>query len=422
MDYSFKPKKSKKPLRLKHVAENASARYGVASDYQRFNQKYNMIFQPEWNETYLHMNDTKRMDSAIALAKKNIQGYRPYDWAFLVSSDTNMRNTHSGINVPNAGATKWTSDTRPISKLTNDFSDSSKNANILKSVSYFYGADFAGICKLDRNHVYSHYFDLKDKKDYQIVFSDEEGFETYNTPTILSDKTQVIPKDMKYVIVMLFEMSYDGIETAASLTSDASTRAIYSKMSLAVSSVAEYIRGLGFNAIPSLNDTASNIPLAIDAGLGELSRNAKLIHPTLGPRCRICKVITDLPLEIDQPISFGVENFCNKCTICAEKCPVQAISYGPRSYSPKGDYSQNSVKQWQIEHDTCRGFWTKSGTNCGICISVCPFNRVGFIKPWIFSSLVNMFPSVNDIIVRNERRKLKKIKRNTDSIWNGKPK
>ena len=40
-------------------------------------------------------------------------------------------------------------------------------------------------------------------------------------------------------------------------------------------------------------------PLAIMAGLGELSRIGILITPEFGPRVRLCKVFTDLPLQAD---------------------------------------------------------------------------------------------------------------------------
>jgi len=40
-----------------------------------------------------------------------------------------------------------------------------------------------------------------------------------------------------------------------------------------------FIRNLGYEAIQCGNDTALSIPLAIDAGLGELGRNGLLITP-----------------------------------------------------------------------------------------------------------------------------------------------
>ena len=61
--------------------------------------------------------------------------------------------------------------------------------------------------------------------------------------------------------------------------------------------VAEFIRRLGYNAIPAANDTALSIPLAVDAGLGQAGRHGLLINLKVGARCRISKIFTDLPLE-----------------------------------------------------------------------------------------------------------------------------
>ena len=47
----------------------------------------------------------------------------------------------------------------------------------------------------------------------------------------------------------------------------------YSRMIEVAVKMAEFVRNLGYNAIPMGNDTALSHPLAVDAGLGELGRN-----------------------------------------------------------------------------------------------------------------------------------------------------
>ena len=66
--------------------------------------------------------------------------------------------------------------------------------------------------------------------------------------------------------------------------------------------------------------------MAVDAGLGELGRNGLLISSGFGPRIRISKVLTDLPLVPDQPVDLGVRKMCEVCGKCAKACPGQAIS------------------------------------------------------------------------------------------------
>jgi epoxyqueuosine reductase QueG len=82
-------------------------------------------------------------------------------------------------------------------------------------------------------------------------------------------------------------------------------------------SMARFIQELGYHAMPSGNDTALSIPMAVDAGLGELGRNGILITPKYGPRVRLCKVFTDLPLVHDKPVDLGVQAFCEICKKCA---------------------------------------------------------------------------------------------------------
>jgi ferredoxin len=33
------------------------------------------------------------------------------------------------------------------------------------------------------------------------------------------------------------------------------------------------------------------------------------------------------------------------------------------------------IKRWQINSESCYQYWCKSGTDCGRCISVCPFSH-----------------------------------------------
>lgn len=414
---TFSQRKYIKPLGIRKVNQDCAERHEMKKEHVRFNQKLNMIFQPIWNEKYKPYSDAARSKKCDELVRKGLSGFQTLDWGFMQSSNANMRITGSGINSPNQGATAWDIG-GGLTEGAIPWTGTPKRASeILKSICSFYGADLTGVCLLNREYVYSHYFDLIDKQEYPIVFSDQNGYENITSPTVLPDKTQVIPAAMKYVIVMLFEMNETGIATAPSMLSQATTRSIYSKMSFAIQSVAEFIRGIGYNAIPSLNDTAANIPLAVDAGLGEVGRNAKLINPLFGPRCRICKVFTDLPLETDSPIEFGATRFCENCTICADHCPCKCIPTGERTYEAKGEYSQNTVKQWQLEHDKCRVYWAKTGTNCGICLHACPYNDTKAFRRWLFVSAAACLPSLDRWMVRRIMKKRDYRRLPPEKLW-----
>lgn len=414
---TFRQRKYIKPLGIHSVTKNCAESHEMKPEHIRFNQKNNMIFQPLWNEKYKDYSDAARSAKCDQMVRRGVSGYQTLDWGFMQSSNANMRVTGSGINSPNQGSTAWDIGGGLTEGAAQWTGTPQRASEIIKSVAAFYGADMVGICPLNREYVYSDYFDLKDKKAYPIVFSDEKGYEHITVPTVLPDKTQVIPAGVKYAIVMLFEMNDMGIATAPSMLSQATTRSIYSKMGYTVQSMAEFIRGIGYNAIPTLNDTAANIPLAVDAGLGEVGRNAKLINPLFGPRCRICKVFTDLPLAVDAPIEFGVTRFCESCRICADHCPCKCIPTGPRSYESKGEYSQDTVKQWQLEHDKCRGYWAKTGTNCGICLYACPYNDSKNFRRWVFTSAASCLPQLNKLIVKRIEKKRSYKRLPPEKLW-----
>ncbi len=185
-----------------------------------------------------------------------------------------------------------------------------------------------------------------------------------------------IPETMNRVIVMAFEMDYDTVMQYPSLNGGAAAMHGYSRMATTASALSMFIQELGYNAIPCGNNTGLSVPMAIDAGLGELGRQGILITPKYGPRVRLAKVITDLPLAVDRPISFGVKEFCDNCMKCAKECPSQAILHGGQ-VSKSGNISNNpGVKKWPIDPVKCQTGWTMSGSDCGVCIRTCPFNKI----------------------------------------------
>ena len=223
---------------------------------------------------------------------------------------------------------------------------------------------------------------------YQVMqhFADELGMnfkiavpdmsnDTYK-PGYLKDGTLRIPRTMNRVIVMAFEMDFDGIMTSLAGASAGAVGNGYSKMAFTSATLAEFIRSLGFNALPCGNNTGLSVPMAIDAGLGELGRHGVLITPKYGPRVRLAKVITDMPLLTDSPISFGATDFCEICGKCAERCPGEAISYGPRVGKGNDRSNNPGVLKWPVKATKCFNVWLANGMlDCGVCIRTCPFNK-----------------------------------------------
>jgi epoxyqueuosine reductase len=385
--------------------EHDNPPYTVRDDYRRFNQKHNMIYQGEWNASLRHIADEQWHLTRVNKLTHNLSGFTRLDWAYYCALVANLAASDFVVNRPNKGGTSWTPMIKQgyyknIDGLPEWSSEPGRITGILKGLARTLGAHDVGACLLDRRWVYSHYYESASREAFPVRFSDEPGYEEHILPGVAKDKSLVIPAGMKYVIVFIHEMDRDGIATAPALTHMATTWHSYSNIGFTTQAVAEFIRGLGYHAIPSANDTALNIPLAIDAGLGELGRNAKLIHPSFGPRCRISKVITDLPLVPDHPISFGVTAFCDACKKCAKKCPADALPMGDRSYEPVGDFNSKGVLCWQADHLRCREYWTKVGTNCGLCVQNCPYNKPKGVGHWLVKSAIATLPVFNAFAVR----------------------
>ena len=420
---------NRKAVKPQTAGQNAAELYDIQPYYQRFNQKYNMTRQGLWEETTAELNKS-RVANLRKLAQAGHTGYTAQDWAFYVGARANMMNTGFSINCPNSPGNSWESAFKPTAESSmavaeqmadryfNKWQGSPEAASqLIRKMGRHFGADLVGFCLLDRRWVFSHWFDEDSRSDYPIKFSDEPGYEDYGQPSQLEDGTQVIPKEMQYVVVFLHDMGEDEIAAAPTLSEMAEVMFTYSKIALITVSMAEFIRGLGYNAIPSANCTALNVPLAIDAGLGQMGRHVKLINPLFGSRCRISKVITDLPLAVDKPIDFGVTEFCSQCKKCAEYCPTGAISFGERSFESVNECNNGGYLQWQVDHKKCYQYWAEVGTNCGICLRVCPFSKgsgkVHDIVRWFIKNLKIVdpfFTKVDDALGYGKYR-------SPDNLW-----
>ncbi len=229
--------------------------------------------------------------------------------------------------------------------------------DLIKKTAKWFGASLVGIAPLNRLWVYSHWGD----HSIRLGLAGRAG-----------DPLE-LPEYFSSVIVMAVEMDYCHILRTPAVES--STDLGYSKMAFISASLARFIQELGYHAMPSGNDTALSIPFAIDAGLGELGRNGLLITNEYGPRVRLCKVFTDLPLVYDKPIDIGLQSFCETCERCAQKCPGQAIRYGERTSKPVNISNNANLLKWPLNAENCIRWWFKNRAHCTVCIRVCPFNK-----------------------------------------------
>ncbi len=216
----------------------------------------------------------------------------------------------------------------------------------VKGFARYLGADLVGTTKLDPTHVYSH-----------IGRSPGE----WGAP---------IELDHSHAIAIAVEMDFDMVRHAPDSATTTETAFKYFESAKVAMLVARYINMLGYEARPHVdgNYRVLCIPIAIDAGLGELGRLGLLVTPQFGPRVRLSVVTTNMPLIQDEPAPFGVQHFCGFCKKCATCCPSAAVDSGEKAV-------WNGVEKYQTDQERCYRFWRAQGTDCAVCMKVCPYSH-----------------------------------------------
>lgn len=310
---------------------------------RRFNSRNTIFDRVMWDSSwagYMQMYDEKVLD----IVSEGKFGYSRIDFALAYASWIVHDSFEGGFSwkkiklYRNPAATIGIDWTRMEYKVD----DPCKMSSHVKRAARLFGASLVGVCKLNRNWVYA---------DVDL------------------------PMNFENVIVVAVGMDADGIASSPAAPAAAATGVGYSKMAFILALMGEFIRNLGYEALQCGNDTALSVPLAIDAGLGELGRNGLLITPQHGPRVRLCKIFTDLPLAPDRPIEFGVREFCKKCRLCAEKCEGGAISTDDEPRFEVACRSNNpGALKWYVDVEKCYLYWCENGVDCSTCIKVCPYN------------------------------------------------
>jgi len=224
------------------------------------------------------------------------------------------------------------------------------------------GAELVGITEINPDWIYSHY-------GRSGVATDEWGSEISN--------------QYKYAIVFATEMKIDNIRTAPHTPVMLESLLNYAKGAFIATNLAKFIADMGYPA--KVNQMAHYdtpiVTLAIDAGLGELSRMGYLITKEYGPRVRLAAVLTNLPLDTDKPVDIGVVDFCRKCKKCSVNCPSGSISTGDRT-------EENGSLRWIIDRESCFKYWHHVGTDCCICMRVCPYSHARTFPHQVITWLV----------------------------------
>ncbi|WP_166416495.1 4Fe-4S double cluster binding domain-containing protein [Cochlodiniinecator piscidefendens] len=348
--------------REKYQATDAEAGIETTEAFEPFSQRNDLFTRAFWDPEVKSKHTSAFFSSyRMESAPRRGDGFRQKDFAlrnasWLISDVVSNRNASDGRRE---GFQAPIQNDTPVAADQVEIEDPGLMNAEIKRIGKFFGADLVGITDFDERWLYSARVDTRD-------FSEAEN---------------TLPEGLTSVIVMGHQMDEELVATYPSALAGAATGREYSHEAAVVMQLAAYIRNLGYEAVPSMNDTGLVIPYAVKAGLGEYARNQLVITPEYGPRLRFSKIFTNLPLSHDIGRKIGVADFCEGCTKCADACPAKALPFGPReAAAPENTSAIKGVVKWTSDAKACFGYWAKLRTDCAICMRVCPFNR-DFTKP-----------------------------------------
>ena len=264
--------------------------------------------------------------------------------------------------------------------------DPHRNALNIKAAAYFLGADAVGLSRCPDWTWYSH---------------DATG--------------APIDPPHDQAISMIIDQGYETMEGASGddWISVAQSMRAYLRFSLLGGVIAKQIRNLGYKAKAHtvLDGEVLQPPLLLLSGLGEVSRIGEVIlNPFLGPRLKSGVITTDMPLDHDKPIDFGLQKFCEACNKCARECPSGAITAGPKLMF-------NGYEIWKSDSQKCATYriTTEGGAMCGRCMKTCPWNLEGLFaeKPfrWAAMNVPQLAPALAKLDDRLGRGGLNPVKK-----------
>lgn len=223
-------------------------------------------------------------------------------------------------------------------------------AKNIKEITKYYGATEVGITTLDEYSYYSHFGGL----------NDELGIYNYGEkPT----------QKYTHAVVFTIAMDLEKMNRAPHFEELLATEEAYLMLAHVGARLAVYLKSIGYDSMFNSSEfyLAPLVPLAYDAGLGQIGMSNHLVTVEHGDNVRLGAVFTTLKLDIDKPIDFGLDDFCKRCSLCLMNCPSHAISHKPRMV--------NGRQFYKFDDQKCFDMWVKSGTDCGTCIQACPFTQ-----------------------------------------------
>lgn len=294
---------------------------------------------PEHEAWYAEHPEQRTLDDRLralpGLGSPGSASYHPETAPFAAATFEVISRLNRGLDVPPA----------PLQAAPLPLDPATLTAR-LKGFARHHGAVAVGCASVDPADVYTHI---------------GRGEGEWGSPIALSHpRAIVVAVEMHHALVAQAPRAETLTESAAQYLEGAKIAQL----------LAHVLRAHGYEARAHVdgNYRVMVVPLAVAAGLGELGRLGLLLTPRYGPRVRLAAVTTDAPLLPDGPIAFGAAAFCAICRKCAEACPSGAIPSGLPAES-------GGLLRWVSHQERCYRHWRAVGTDCAICLKVCPFSH-----------------------------------------------
>jgi len=321
--------RTRRGARIARSGSDQDAGFQVGADFERFNQADD-VFSRSRTDGELRDDKADRFYSTYRRPLANwraAKGFRQLDYAFR----------NATWHVADVFAEMYEHADRrdgfldPLSMLRGgaeervDCGTPTQASKLIKHAASTAGADLVGVAAYDERWTYTQRF----------------------SQATAAGKANPLPPEVNKVIVIGQAMDERLIDTSPSALSGAATGMGYSQDAVVLLTLAQFIRNLGYTAIPSMNGTS----------------------------VRFGKVFTDMPLSEDTPIRFGVEEMCNICNACSKACPSRAIPDTKPTTELHNKSNITGIRKWTIDGEKCFSYWSKINSDCSVCVRVCPFTR-----------------------------------------------
>lgn len=187
------------------------------------------------------------------------------------------------------------------------------------------------------------------------------------TLRIISVRMNYLPPDTSLVEVL--KDTHKGYISRYALGRDYH-KLMRKRLQMLTQQISEAIGEFGYRAFCDSAPVLEK-PIAEKAGLGWIGKHTNLINSKAGSWFFLGEIYTDIPLEIDTPIT---KSHCGSCKACIDICPTQAI-IGPYQLDARRCISYLTIELRDSIPTEFRAMIGNRIYGCDDCQIVCPWNK-----------------------------------------------